>query len=107
MDGRLCFTTSQTFDIAICEPFVLRCGAVNDNCFSEFTHRRQAAQKVANELSLEWIAFQTMFDEATTVAPPCYWAADGVHSTLAGHALMAETRRHSLGLWTIRHREPG
>lgn len=84
--------------IAICEPFVLRCGAVNDNWFPEFTQRRDAARKVANEMSLEWIPFQTMFDEATTVAPPSYWAADGVHPTLAGHALMAETWRQTLGL---------
>ena len=35
--------------------------------------------------------FQKMFDEATKQAPPQYWAADGVHPTLAGSALMAQT----------------
>lgn len=84
--------------IVICEPFVLRCGAVNDTWFPEFTQRREAAQKVANELSLEWVPFQTMFDEASKVAPPNYWAADGVHPTLAGHALMAQTWRQTLEL---------
>tara|TARA_A100001391_G_scaffold193993_1_gene169886 strand:- start:774 stop:1628 length:855 start_codon:yes stop_codon:yes gene_type:complete len=84
--------------IVICEPFVLRCGAVNDNWFPEFTQRREAAQKVADELSLEWVPFQEMFDEAVSVAPPSYWAADGVHPTLAGHALMAQTWRQTTGL---------
>ncbi len=84
--------------IAICEPFVLRFGAVTDKWFPEFTQRREAAEKVANELSREWVPFQTMFDEAIEVAPPSYWARDGVHPTLAGHALMAETWRQTLGL---------
>ncbi len=30
-----------------------------------------------------------MFNRAIEPAPPEYWAADGVHPTLAGHALMA------------------
>jgi lysophospholipase L1-like esterase len=34
-----------------------------------------------------------MFDEAAKLAPPAYWAGDGVHPTLAGHALMAKTWR--------------
>lgn len=84
--------------IAICEPFVLRCGAVSDKWFPEFTQRREAAQKVASEMSLEWVPFQTMFDEASKIAPPDYWAADGVHPSLAGHALMAETWRQTLGI---------
>ncbi|MCM2370084.1 SGNH/GDSL hydrolase family protein [Aporhodopirellula aestuarii] len=84
--------------IAICEPFVLRCGAVGDHWFPEFTQRLEAARRVADELSLERVAFQDMFDEAIKVAPPQYWAADGVHPTLAGHTLMAETWRQTLGL---------
>lgn len=84
--------------IAICEPFVLRCGAVGDNWFPEFTNRLEAARRVASELSLQRVAFQEMFDEAVKVAPPNYWAGDGVHPTLAGHALMAETWRNTLNL---------
>lgn len=84
--------------IAICEPFVLRCGAVTDQWFPEFTERREAARQVASDLALEWVPFQTMFDEASKIAPPDYWAGDGVHPTLAGHSLMAETWRQTLGI---------
>ncbi len=84
--------------IVICEPFVLRCGAVAENWFPEFTNRLEAARRVADELSLKRVAFQEMFDEAVNIAPPNYWAADGVHPTLAGHALMAKTWRQTLGV---------
>ncbi|MEZ6120829.1 MAG: SGNH/GDSL hydrolase family protein [Pirellulaceae bacterium] len=78
--------------IVICEPFVLRCGAVNDNWFPEFDQRRAACKKVAEEAATIWVPFQTMFDEAVANdTTPAYWAGDGVHPTIAGHALMAKT----------------
>ncbi|TWT79181.1 GDSL-like Lipase/Acylhydrolase [Planctomycetes bacterium CA13] len=91
-------TTAQLPEttIVICEPFVLRCGAIDDSWFPEFTERREAARKVADSLSLRWVPFQEMFDEAVKVAEPKYWAGDGVHPTMAGHALMAKTWRETL-----------
>lgn len=77
--------------IVVCEPFVLRCGAVNDGWFPEFDQRRAAARRVAEAGGVIWVPFQSMFDEATRNAKPQYWAGDGVHPTMAGHALMAQT----------------
>jgi lysophospholipase L1-like esterase len=38
-----------------------------------------------------FVPFQSMFDEALSDAtPPEYWAKDGVHPTMAGHAIMAK-----------------
>ncbi len=83
----------------ICEPFVLRCGAVKENWFPEFDKRRAAAKEVADEAGTLWVPFQTMFDEAVAAGTkPAYWAGDGVHPTLAGHALMAETWRKVVGI---------
>ena len=84
--------------IVICEPFVLRCGAVNDGWFPEFDQRRAAAKKLAEGMSLTFVPFQSMFDEAAQKAPPAYWAGDGVHPTLAGHALMAKTWREAVAI---------
>lgn len=84
--------------IVLCEPFVLRCGAVNDQWFPEFDQRRKAAARVAQKLSLDWVPFQSMFDDAVRRAEPEAWAGDGVHPTLAGHALMAETWRKVTGI---------
>jgi lysophospholipase L1-like esterase len=84
--------------VVVCEPFVLRCGAINDSWFPEFDQRRAVAQRLADELSLRFVPFQTMFDEAAQKAPPQYWAGDGVHPTLAGHALMAKKWREVVGI---------
>jgi lysophospholipase L1-like esterase len=75
--------------LVICEPFVLRCGAVNDTWFPEFDQRRAAAKRVADAADTIWVPFQSMFDDAVKLAKPEYWARDGVHPTMAGHALMA------------------
>ncbi len=85
--------------LIICEPFVLKCGAVKETWFPEFDQRRAAAKEVANEAATLWVPFQTMFDEAVAAGTkPEYWAGDGVHPTLAGHALMAEAWRKIAGI---------
>ena len=84
--------------LVICEPFVLRCGAINDDWFPEFDHRREAAAAVAKEAGAIWVPFQTMFDAAAEKVAPSYWAGDGVHPTLAGHSLMAQTWRKVVGI---------
>lgn len=85
--------------LVICEPFVLRCGAVNASWFPDFDKRRGYAQQVAEETGATWVPFQTMFDYAVSLgSKPEYWAADGVHPTIAGHALMAKTWRAVLGI---------
>jgi lysophospholipase L1-like esterase len=84
--------------LIVCEPFVLRCGAVTEAWFPEFDQRRAVAKKLAGEMELCLVPFQSMFDEAVKHAPPAYWAGDGVHPTLAGHALMAKTWRAVVGL---------
>lgn len=77
--------------LVICEPFVLRCGAVNDSWFPELDQRRAAAARVAKQAKATWVPFQEMFDKAVKRAAPEHWAADGVHPTMAGHDLMAKT----------------
>jgi lysophospholipase L1-like esterase len=74
--------------LVICEPFVLRCGAVNDKWFPEFDTYRAAARRVAESHRATFIPFQAMFDEAIKYAPPSHWAGDGVHPTPAGASLM-------------------
>ena len=83
--------------LVICEPFVLRCGAVDDSWFPEFDAYRAAAARVAQEHDATWVGFQTMFDEAVRYAPPEHWAGDGVHPTGAGSALMAQAWLRAVG----------
>ena len=75
--------------LVICEPFVLRCGAVTDKWFPEFDKLRAAAKKISNEFKAHFVPFQSMFEQATAIAPPEHWAKDGVHPSSNGAALMA------------------
>jgi lysophospholipase L1-like esterase len=76
--------------LVVCEPFVLRCGAVDDSWFPDFDHYRAAARRVADAHGATFVAFHAMFAEATKYAPPEHWAGDGVHPSAAGSALMAQ-----------------
>ncbi|MBN2270871.1 MAG: SGNH/GDSL hydrolase family protein [Sedimentisphaerales bacterium] len=76
--------------LVICEPFVLRCGAVNDKWFPEFDGYRAAAKRMADKFDARFVPFQSMFDNASKKAPPAHWAGDGVHPTMAGACLMAQ-----------------
>jgi lysophospholipase L1-like esterase len=75
--------------IVICEPFVLKCGAVKDNWFPEFDRYREAARRIASENEATFVPFQSMFDEAIKYAEPKHWAGDGVHPSPHGASLMA------------------
>src|SRR5215475_10139849 len=75
--------------LVICEPFVLRCGALNDKWFPQFDSYRAAAKRVAQDWKATFVPFQTMFDAAVKYAPPDRWAKDGVHPSSDGASLMA------------------
>jgi lysophospholipase L1-like esterase len=75
--------------LVLCEPFVLRCGAVKDAWFPEFDDYRAAAKRVALKAGATFVPFQSVFDTAVEFAPPEHWAKDGVHPSSAGAALMA------------------
>jgi lysophospholipase L1-like esterase len=85
--------------LVICEPFILPCGAIDDTWHPEFDERRAVAKAAAKKAKAVWVPFQTMFDEAISEDTPAnYWAGDGVHPTMAGHALMARTWLDATGL---------
>jgi len=84
--------------LIVLEPFVLRCGAVDARWFPEFDQRRAAAARVAIRARATFVPLQTVFNQHTRTAAPEYWAADGVHPTPAGHAVIAEEWRRAARL---------
>jgi lysophospholipase L1-like esterase len=76
--------------LVICEPFVLRCGAVNDKWFPEFDKYRAVSRKMSKEFNALFVPFQSMFDNAVKQAAPSHWAGDGVHPSMAGAYLMGQ-----------------
>lgn len=83
--------------LVVCEPFVLRCGAVTDKWFPEFDAYRAAARKAADEAGAAFVPFHGMFEAASQVASPERWAKDGVHPSGDGAALMAHAWMRALG----------
>ena len=83
--------------LVICEPFVLRCGAVNDSWFPKFDKYRAAARRVSDAAGAVFVSFQSTFDHAIKHAPPEHWAGDGVHPTATGASLMAHSWLRAVG----------
>ena len=84
--------------LVICQPFVLTgTSAVDESWLEPFRHYQDSAAKIAGEFGAIWVPFQTAFDQAIEEAPATYWAADGVHPSMAGSQLMAESWLEALG----------
>ncbi|HSP43456.1 MAG TPA: SGNH/GDSL hydrolase family protein, partial [Luteolibacter sp.] len=77
--------------IVICEPFTLR-------DWPEFDPYRARAGKLADEMNLTFVPFQSLFDEAVKSAPAEFWLWDGIHPTAAGHSIMANKWREVVGV---------
>ncbi|MFI4861922.1 MAG: SGNH/GDSL hydrolase family protein [Phycisphaerales bacterium JB063] len=85
--------------LVVCEPFVLRCGAVNDGWFPEFDERRALCKQAADQAGAVFVPFQSMFDHAVAAgSEPNVWAGDGVHPSGQGAALMAMRWMSETGL---------
>lgn len=75
--------------LVIGEPFALRCGAVSDSWYPEFTERQAVVASIAQDYGAKHIPYQQIFDNASCDTGPDYWTLDGVHPSTAGHLLMA------------------
>ena len=99
--------------LVICEPFVLKSGAVNDTWFPEFDGYRAVATRVAEKARRNLRAVPGDVRRGVKVAPPDRWAGDGVHPSPDGAALMAHTwaprrrRRRGVSVHLFITSEPG
>lgn len=78
--------------LIICEPFaVLGVKSVDARWYPTFNLFRSAAESLAIQYDTSFVPYQAAFDKAIKQAPPIYWTPDGVHPSIAGAALMAQT----------------
>ncbi|MDR0508108.1 MAG: SGNH/GDSL hydrolase family protein [Dysgonamonadaceae bacterium] len=78
--------------IVICEPFIIHGGSALDETWEpQFAQFREVAKKIASDFNLAFVPFQSVFNEALKKAPSTYWSPDGVHPSMAGGQLMAQT----------------
>ena len=80
--------------IVICEPFTTR----TTDDFKPLAEYRAVSRKLADEMKLTFVPFQSLFDEAVKSAPAEFWLWDGIHPSAAGHAVMAHAWRESIGI---------
>jgi lysophospholipase L1-like esterase len=80
--------------IVICEPFTTRTSPE----FKPLAQFRAVSKKLAEEMKLTFVPFQSMFDEAVKAAPAEFWLWDGIHPSAAGHATMANKWREVVGI---------
>ncbi|MFD0748535.1 GDSL-type esterase/lipase family protein [Mucilaginibacter calamicampi] len=78
--------------LILCEPFaVMGVRSVDEKWYPTFNLFRQAARDMADQYNAPFVPYQAAFDKAIKQAPPIYWTGDGVHPSVAGAALMAQT----------------
>lgn len=78
--------------LVICQPFILTgTSAVDESWVEPFSAYQEIAKKISDEFGAVWVPFQEAFDRAIELADGTYWAADGVHPSMAGAQLMART----------------
>jgi lysophospholipase L1-like esterase len=78
--------------LVICEPFASKgVRSVDDKWYPTFDLFRKAARDVATEYGAAFVPYQAAFDKAIQSTPAAYWSMDGVHPSVAGEALMAQT----------------
>lgn len=86
--------------LVVCEPFILKCGYVTDEWYPLIDTYREYARQVAADAGAILVPFQEALDKAMADSGtgPEYWVEDGVHPSMAGHALMAKTWREAVGV---------
>jgi acyl-CoA thioesterase-1 len=91
-------TMSLKARIVLLEPFLLHAPADRFAWREDLNPKIDVVRKLAIEFGTELLPLDGLFAQAATLAPATYWAADGVHPTQAGHALIAETWLENAGL---------
>ena len=77
--------------IVVCEPFVLRCGAVDNKWFPPSSTNVAKPRSVLPMRPLRpGSGFSRCSMPRRRLLPRSYWAQDGVHPTMAGHAFLAK-----------------
>ena len=82
--------TTLNARLILCEPFVLPLPADRELWRVDLDPKIAVVRKLAREYGAIYVPFDGLFAQVAARRTPAFWAADGVHPTEAGHALMAQ-----------------
>jgi acyl-CoA thioesterase-1 len=83
--------------LVICEPFLLPVPPDRLAWREDLDPKIAAARRLAREFSAIYVPLDGIFAAASTQRECAFWAADGVHPTQAGHALIAQSWLRAVG----------
>ena len=75
--------------LILCEPFVLPVPEDRKAWREDLDPKIHVVRQLAREFNAIYIPLDGIFAAASVKREPAFWAADGVHPTSAGHALIA------------------
>ena len=78
-------------NVIIIQPFLLNVSERYANLKKKLIMRIKVVEELSKEFDAVLIPLDTIFHEASLKREPSFWANDGVHPTLPGHALIAQS----------------
>ena len=93
-------TVATGAGIILLEPFVLPVPEDRRTWREDLDPKIAAVHRLAKEFSAILVPLDRLFATAATRRPPAFWAGDGVHPTLPGHALIARAWLDAVGAGT-------
>ena len=83
--------------IIMLEPFVLPVPEDRVRWREDLDPKIAVVRTLAREFEAVYVPLDGIFAQASAVREPAFWAADGVHPTPAGHALIAQAWLRAVG----------
>jgi len=77
--------------IILLEPFLLPSCQNYAETMTNLTQKIEVVRQLSKEFKTLLIPLNDLFAKSASVENPYYWSLDGVHPTLAGHALIAQS----------------
>ncbi len=77
--------------IVLLEPFLVQSYKNYFELAKELNEKVEVVRKLAHNFDAKLIPLNDIFEKACLKSEPSFWALDGVHPTLAGHALIAQS----------------
>lgn len=84
--------------IVLLEPFLLHVPADRFAWRADLNPKIDVVRKLAVEFGADFVPLDGLFAAAATRCPADFWAADGVHPTAAGHALISQAWLKNAGV---------
>lgn len=84
--------------IIMMEPFVLPVPDDRNEWREDIDPKIHSVRALAREFDATLIPMDGIFAQASAKREPAFWAADGVHPTLAGHGLIAKAWLDTVGI---------